>query len=402
MLELSLIKDLLKKDEYLKYRKYINIKVSDTDLEFIYQCLDNLMETYDRDITFDEFKIYTIQRYPHLQEVIHTIENIDIKDDFIQDTIDTIITRAVAREIALTAISVSEGRQSISELEEQIKLINDKPKVDSEDVFISDDLDTLYSETLQQVGLRWRLPELNKMLGSLRKGDFGFIFARIETGKTTFLASEISFMAEQLNEESGPILWINNEEQGSKVKIRVIQASLGIELPVLFNNRPKHTQDFRVKTKGKILILDDAQTNKRRIEDLCQRHKPSLVVIDQIDKIKGFSGDRNDLKLGSIYVWARELAKVYCPFIGVCQADVSAEGQKWLTSSHIAESKTAKAAEADFILGIGKVSDINYEFVRFLHACKNKLQGDIDTDPTLRHGRLECLIQPEIARYRSL
>ena len=240
------------------------------------------------------------------------------------------------------------------------------------------------------------------MLGSLRKGDFGFIFARIETGKTTFLASEISFMAEQLNEESGPILWINNEEQGSKVKIRVIQASLGIELPVLFNNRPKHTQDFRVKTKGEILILDDAQTNKRRIEDLCQRHKPSLVVIDQIDKIKGFSGDRNDLKLGSIYVWARELAKVYCPFIGVCQADVSAEGQKWLTSSHIAESKTAKAAEADFILGIGKVSDINYEFVRFLHACKNKLQGDIDTDPTLRHGRLECLIQPEIARYRSL
>jgi replicative DNA helicase len=65
------------------------------------------------------------------------------------------------------------------------------------------------------------------MLGSLRKGDFGFVFARPETGKTTFLASEISFMAEQLSDDDGPSLWINNEEQSEKPMLRCIQATLG-------------------------------------------------------------------------------------------------------------------------------------------------------------------------------
>jgi hypothetical protein len=36
-----------------------------------------------------------------------------------------------------------------------------------------------------------------------------------------------------------------------------------------------------------------------------------------------------------------------------------------------------------------------------LHLSKNKLSGDEDTLPELRHGRMECLIVPEVARYRD-
>ena len=49
------------------------------------------------------------------------------------------------------------------------------------------DLAKLHDSQVATSGLRWRLNWLNKALGSLRKGDFGFIFARPETGKTTFL-----------------------------------------------------------------------------------------------------------------------------------------------------------------------------------------------------------------------
>ncbi|MCL5460081.1 hypothetical protein M3M33_15700, partial [Loigolactobacillus coryniformis] len=83
------------------------------------------------------------------------------------------------------------------------------------------------------------------------------------------------------------------------------------------------------------------------IEDLCSKYSPSLVVIDQIDKVKGFTGDREDLKLGAIYQWARELAKTHCPVIGVCQADGTAEGVKWLNMGHVTSAKTTKQAEAD-------------------------------------------------------
>jgi hypothetical protein len=66
---------------------------------------------------------------------------------------------------------------------------------------------------------------------------------------------------------------------------------------------------------------------------------------------------------------------------------------------NVAESKTSKQAEADWILGLGKTHELGMEFNRYLHLSKNKLSGDDDTDPSLRHGKLEVLIQPDVARY---
>jgi hypothetical protein len=70
--------------------------------------------------------------------------------------------------------------------------------------------------------------------------------------------------------------------------------------------------------------------------------------------------------------------------------------------ANVADAKTSKQAEADWILGIGKVHDTGYERLRFLHLSKNKLMGDMDTDPKMRHGRWEVLIDPEIGRYRDI
>jgi replicative DNA helicase len=272
-------------------------------------------------------------------------------------------------------------------------------KIEQEDVvYVTDSLEELYEQTVHTPGLRWRLKALNDSLGSLRKGDFGFIFARPETGKTTFLASEVSYFAEQT---TGPILWINNEEQGGKVKIRCFQASLGCSLTELYSDREKSYNRYMEKTHGNIKIYDSASINKRQVEKICKDMQPGLIIFDQIDKIKGFDADRNDLRLGSIYIWARELAKTYCPVIGVCQSDVSGEGKKWLTMDNVAESKTAKQAEADWILGIGKTHDNGMEYVRYLHIPKNKLSGDEDTVPELRHGKIEVKIRPEVARYED-
>ena len=70
--------------------------------------------------------------------------------------------------------------------------------------------------------------------------------------------------------------------------------------------------------------------------------------------------------------------------------------------ANVANAKTAKQAEADWILGIGKTNDPGYEFVRFLHLSKNKLAGDEDSDPTLRHGKREVIIDPNVARYKDI
>jgi KaiC/GvpD/RAD55 family RecA-like ATPase len=341
--------------------------------------------------------------YEKLFENLATLEVSDITTGVL---INSFYEQRLLKEISLTAYDLTEGKGSIESFNELLKkFTSDKTEVSEDETeFVSDDLDQLLNETFRQPGLRFRLQTLNRMLGSLRQGDFGFIFARPETGKTTFLASETTYMASQLGEDSGPVIWFNNEEAHNKVKIRCYQAALGCSLAQLNSNPAAAREAFLKTTKGKHLIpKTTGSINKRQVEAIVRKYKPSLVIFDQIDKIVGFEADREDLKLGAIYQWARELGKeVGYATIGVCQADGSGEGQKWLTMANVANAKTSKQAEADWILGIGKTNEMGYEMLRYLHASKNKLAGDPDTDPSLRHGKCEVLIKADVARYADL
>ncbi len=349
-------------------------------------------------MTLDEFTLAVLTDYPDYETYLKQIREADIGEDMLSESVKTLQNRSLAYDLALLSIDVSEGRSDVSKLFEFYDRFENKPEAE-EILYVTDNLEELYEQTVHTKGLRWRTQTLNQSLGSLRKGDFGFIFSRPETGKTTFLSSETTFFAEQVESD---ILWFNNEEQGGKVKVRCYQASLGYSLTELYADRKKSYEMYMQRTGGRIKIFDSASTNRRQIEKIVKETNPSLILFDQIDKIKGFDADRNDLRLGAIYIWARELAKIYCPVIGVCQADVSGEGKRWLTMDNVAESKTAKQAEADWILGIGKIHDQGFDYVRYLHLSKNKLSGDEDTLPELRHGRLEVLIQPELARYKDL
>lgn len=386
-------------ENYHKYRHLVKVK-DNKETEQLYNILDECIETYGRDLSFEEFKAISLQKIPDLSFLIERLEESDVQEDVLQNLLKQIVETQWAHNHALLAIAVSEGKKDISELMGHFDTIGDKTTIEQIE-FVTDNLESLFNETTATRGLRWRLNSLNKSLGSLRKGDFGFIFARPETGKTTLLASEITNFAGQIPEDGGPILWFNNEEQGNKVQVRVFQAALGCDLTKLYSDRQRSQQYFQRATKGNIRIFDSASIHKRQVERICKEMNPSLILFDQIDKLKGFDDDREDLRLGGIYIWARELAKLWCPVIGVCQADVSGEGKRWLNMDNVANAKTAKQAEADWILGVGTVHDQGLEFVRYLHISKNKLAGDTDSDPTMRHAKMEVMIRPDIARYEE-
>lgn len=413
MPECIIIQRLLNKKEYNKYNNLINrnnIRSSYRELHNIYIVLDLLHKKFNKEVyTLDELESFFYTQYPHLKEgelsvyksLFSQLRSIEVNEEFALELLSQISSRSYASKIAIKAFEVSEGKASSSDLEILFKdwssSKNEKTVISGSE-FVNDDLGFLYEHAVHEKGLRWRTDSLNKRLGSLRKGDFGFIFARPERGKTTFLASEVTYMATQT---SAPILWINNEEQGSKVMLRCYQAALGKDLAELFSDIKRSKEDYQRLCDSRIKIFDDAGTRKDRVELLCDELKPALIIFDQIDKIKGFENDREDLRLGSIYIWARELAKTYCPVIGVCQADGTGEGVKWLTMSHVANAKTSKQAEADWILGIGQQNLEGFEYVRHFHLSKNKLIGDEDTIPSLRHDRWDTIIQPELARYRD-
>jgi replicative DNA helicase len=364
-------------------------------------------EHVPNDLTLQELQVYFFHKYPDADKSIY-----EAVFQGLESTIDPSLAEAMlknmrdqkaAMRLSEAAFKFSSGNGTIESVIEAYGKLDDAAG-DTGPLFnfVSDDLEYLLAETVQRHGLRWRLNFLNKSLGSLRRGDFGFIFARPETGKTTFLASEISEMLKNLPEDAGPIVWFNNEEQGNKVMLRLYQAYFGVTLEQLLANQRKYRDEFNRQVKGRFKLVDDANIQKALVERLLKHLQPSLVIFDQITKVKGFAADREDLKLGSICVWARELAKQYAPVIGVFQAGGSAEGQKWLTMDHVANVTTAAQAEADWILGIGTVHSEGAHFIRYLNISKNKLAGDSDTISHLRHGRAEVLIEPQIARYKDI
>lgn len=396
---------LLNYNLYNKYISYIDIKNENKEVVFLYNCLKDLHSTYKKDLSLEEYCLYCTSKVSDkdrdvVESLLKGLQSATIDENLIGDILTTLRNKKLAYELALVSLDVSEGRSSVDKIFDTLNVF-EQQKVIEQVEFVSGDLNELVNDTIKSQGFRWRLTTLNRMLGSLRKGDFGFIFARPETGKTTFLASEITFFAKQLTETSGPILWFNNEEQGSKVMLRCIQASLGISQAELFSNVNQHQATFDSNGGQHIKIFDSANIHRRQVEQLCKELNPSLIVFDQIDKIKGFTDDREDLRLGAIYIWSRELAKTYCPVIGVCQADASGEGKRWLTMENVANAKTAKQAEADWILGIGKTHDTALEYVRHFHLSKNKLSGDSDTEPEMRHGKADVIIKPLIARYED-
>ena len=404
---INIIYSLLSRELYSKYKDYIYklITKDNKELSLLYKYIVELHDKYNRDISFDEFSLYTLSRVPEKDREVYSLLLNKIQTEGPSEILEDILVDArhkqISYDIALRALEASEGRYSFEELrgytQEHLNVTAALP--DTSMGHVTHNLHELLDGAIKNTGLRWRLTAMNHMLGSLRKGNFGFIFARPETGKTTFLASEVTHFAKQTDR---PILWFNNEEDGAAIELRIFQASLGCTLAEL-RAFPNESNDKFIALGGtNIKLFDSASIHRGQVEELCKIHNPALIVFDQLDKIKGFTGDREDLRLGSIYIWARELAKLYCPIIAVSQADVSGEGKKWLNMENVANAKTAKQAEADWILGIGCTFSDSEAYDRYLHLSKNKLTGDSDTIPELRHGKATVRIVPELARYEDM
>ncbi len=411
----SILKLLLSFSLYDKYYKYLNLDTIEKNYPELYRLYSVLPELHkkneEKQFSPLDLKIVFLKAYPKADPIFYNKVFQDLIEDqadssHVEELIKSLAERHQGLTLAKEALKVSEGLSSLADFKKQVEQVETQATAeDWEQYIVKGTIHDLLKETYKAPGLRWRLTSLNRALGSLRKGDFGFVFARPETGKTTFLSSEMSFMANQLSEEQGPIVWFNNEETGNKVKVRLVQAVLGMSKEQVEKEDELDPEElerkFQEATHGKLIVFDKKPMTRQVVEAACRGLKPSVIIFDQIDKIQGFQADRFDLELKELYGWARELAAEYGPVIAVCQAGGSGDNKEWLTMNDVDSSKTSKQGEADWILGIGYVFDPGKQYIRYLHLSKNKLVGDADTDSSNRHGKWACLIQPEIGRYRD-
>lgn len=275
--------------------------------------------------------------------------------------------------------------------------------IDEDSIFVPRDISSVLA-AVRAGGLNWPLEELNAALGPARKGDFIIVAARPETGKTTLTAQIVGHFSQQLPKESGPIVWVNNEEASRKVQFRIVQSYFGVTTEELDKNEATYSKRYNDEVGDKILVLaDDAGYNSvPKLTALFKKLKPSVIIIDQLDKVSGFhKEDREDLRIGRLYAWGRDLAKTYGVVIAVSQIDASGEGQEYITMNQLRGSKTDKAGEADAIVTIGKSGDAAKRHYRFIHIPKNKLAGGGSSKEEYRHGYFETTIKAELGRYIS-
>lgn len=256
-----------------------------------------------------------------------------------------------------------------------------------------------YSST----GWNWRLECLRRSLGPLRQGDHVMFAARVEVGKTTMAASEVTYIAEQMQAagETRPIIWINNEEQSDKVVFRVYQAALARSTADI-TSRPDDAEEHYDKLIGanRIRITDGSVNSVAALDSLFVELNPCLIVFDQLDKVEGFWKTEKEVeRLGKIYKWAREVARNYGPVITISQLSADADDPSYDGSyTALRGSKVDKPGELDVIVTIGKEKSGKYpDNARVLTISKNKMLGPLE-EP-LRHATHLVYIDEVHARY---
>jgi hypothetical protein len=411
---------LKNREVHRKYSNHVDIEDIGNDnpeLAKLFYTVETLRKEYPEkeSFTLRELFMRVVSLYPrklesrekveaHWKPIFLELQQVGSMTEpgIIQAYVDSIAKRKAAFRIAEKALHFSNGNIKWEEFFDHAKKafeLSQGTETVKENEFITSDFETLKGHSVNSPGFRWRLGSLNKTLGSLRKGNFGFIFARPEVGKTAFLLSEGTYFAEQ---SDGPIIWFDNEEEGHGIQRRIISCTLGIPTGKLWNESDAFQ---RWKSSGvgeKLRLYSNATIDRRSVERLCQSFSPRAIFFNNIDKIHGFDADRHDLKLKDIYQWSRELSKEYGPVIGVSQAGGTAEGKKFLQMDDVDSSHTAKQGEADWILGIGMSHEQGKELYRYFHLCKNKLEGDADTEPTRRHDAWVVSLDPEISRYEDI
>jgi replicative DNA helicase len=408
------------KENLAKYRRYIKPHVVVKETNTILDGMDKYYKTFPgvTDFSWDSFSAFLIaDQSKRLTDdsIVKLRMTLTKARSFVphhahEEVVKTLIELDYLAQIMEECEKVKEGE---SDLEHVHILATNALKdveryIEKDELFVTADLSVI-ADRITSSGYEWRLDALNRSLGPLRTGNFVIVAARVEVGKTTFLASEVSYLAQQLPKER-PVVWVNNEEESSVVFFRIVQAALGVESKTIIADSKKAMADYTTMmggNKDKIRVTKDLN-NVRDLETLFREVNPGLIIFDQLDKVDGFNkGDeREDLKLGKIYKWARELARNYGPVIAASQLSASVVDLKdppFIGMDALRGSKTDKPGEADVVITIGKYKDPKSpeeEMIRTINVPKNKLPGggskQMECD---RHGQFLVTIDPIRARY---
>ena len=402
MIEKQMIRLMLNKKFYTQYKGMLSPTVFSGDISSLYDTVQKAHDKYEEDIKVDElYSLHTAIFNPALtraakekfSELVEDIKEVqEPSKEIAKDIMRILSDRDLAQRIAVEATEIFNGKEANFN---DITGMIDKHKANtSEDKnpAVTNDIEKVIE--LLDVTTKWKfnIPVLRENVGGIGGGNLMIAFARPETGKTAFwvslCAAPYGFCA-----QGAKVHAFINEEPAIRTQIRAISSYTGMTRDEILQDKIL-AQKYWSDIKDNISMFDTVDWSMDDIDSHCEKHKPDIVVIDQLDKInvKGTYA-RTDEKLRQIYTSVREIAKRRdCAIIAISQASADAHNRNSISFDQMENSKTGKAAEADLIIGIGRNANTDLENkIRTLCISKNKING--------YHGEPVCTIRRGISRY---
>lgn len=350
----------------------------------------------------------------HIQ--LNTIKDFPKHDKTANEIVKTLILREAAAKIATMADAYAAGESkdffnNLPDLwetaaKEANVLDDDEYEVKTTLVEIGEKLDN------REAGLSWRCNMFNTAAGPIRPGNLICLAAYVDSGKTSLAASEVTYMAKQLP-EGKRVLWLNNEQAGDEVKLRICQAALGMSIDEIrdvgWGNAWQKYQDY-MQDDEKIVLIDTARITPALVRRKLRQHDIGLAVFDQLHKLQGkfnVVGDAKVDRMSAAFQYGRELAKEHhMPVIAIHQARGASaleqtqikDNQNWfLEMSELAGSRDAIQAECDLIITMGRNPKDEHPGRRYMNFAKNKLPTP--ASPDKRNLRADLIFDMERSRF---
>ena len=402
MIEKQMIRLLLNKKFYTQYKGILSPTVFAGDVSSLYETIQKAHKEYDEDIKIDDlYSLHAIRFNPTLtraakekfSELVEDIKEVqEPNKEIAKDIIRILSDRDLAQRIAVESTEIFNGKDAnFSEIISMIE--NHKVGIDEEkNPAVTSSIDEVIS--LLDVTTKWKfnIPVLKECVGGIGGGNLMIAFARPETGKTAFWVS-LCTGPEGFAEQGAKVHAFINEEPAIRTQMRAISCYTGMTREEIIQEKDVAKRVW-AEIKDNIRMFDTVDWSMEDIDSHCEKHKPDIIVIDQLDKVN-VTGTfaRTDEKLRKIYTNVREIAKRRnCAVIAISQASADAHNRDSISFDQMENSKTGKAAEADLIIGIGRNATKDTENkIRILCVSKNKING--------YHGEPSCTIRRSISRY---
>ena len=402
----ELLQLLLSKEFYRNNKHRIYPSLFDgSDLKPLFNTVIDAHERFEGDLTLQDIEALYDARNPTLPTVKRENVKILLREissntksltpEVAEQVLAETYKQKVGKQIARIGLLMEAGEiKDILPLKKLIEDVGDTVAYQEQITHCTTDIDVLLQDTSDDNRWLFNLRSLKNKVPGIGAGELCILFARPETGKT---ASHISlcYGPGGFADQGASVHTMVNEEPAKRSMLRAISAWTGMSKQEIEDD-PQFTREEWMKIKDRVNMFDAQGVSMDEVDAYCERHKPDVLVIDQLDKVQvNGNFQRTDEKLREIYTQAREIAKRHSlALIAISQASAEAQGKTILNPSEMEGSKTGKFAEADLIIGIGCHAvgmDEEPDYTRHLTVGKNKITG--------WHGTIVCLIEPRISRY---